>query len=387
MPRVCAAGRPCAGSGSSIPTMARNDGPMTPDDDAQFYRGGRDGAGEPSSPRRNGRAQVDDSAIDDRVVDLNDEEESPFLRAQKRVPVRRSALPKKTANRLRIVVIGMLILGVAGGMAAMTYRYGAHSWRFRLESSDYVEITGAQHVSRAQILQIMAPDISKNVFFIPLAERKHQIEELPWVESAAVMRLLPNRVKIDVRERTPVAFAQVGSRIELVDRNGVLMATPESQADYSFPVIQGMGDNDPLSMRSAQMKIYNSLMKDLDANGANYSKDLNEVDLSDPEDVKVTVADAQGAVIIHLGSANFLERYKIYVAHVQEWRQQYPKLNSVDLRYERQVILNPDLKGAGSTPASAPVSNEPAAAAPAAESATATQAPSRHKPSARRSRQ
>lgn len=359
---------------------------MTPEDEDRFYRGGRDGAGDSPSSRRPSRSQLDESpALDDRVVDLNDEEESPFLRAQKRVPVRRSAIPKKTANRLRIVVIVMVVLGIAGSVGYMLYHYGAHSWRFRLESSDNVEVAGAQHVSRAQILQIMAPDLSRNVFFIPLAERKRQIEEIPWVESAAVIRLLPNRVRIQIKERTPVAFAQVGSRIELVDSNGVMMATPESQADYSFPVIQGMNDSDPLSVRSAQMKIYNTLSHDLDANGANYSKDVNEVDLTDPEDVKITVADSQGAVVIHLGSANFLERYKIYVAHVQEWRQQYPKLNSVDLRYERQVILNPDMHGA--QPAPVPAAASPAASAPAAPVEETTPPPSaKHKPSARHKR-
>jgi len=359
--------------------MARNDGPTTPEEDGQFYRGGRDGKTE-SSSRRASRAQIDDSPIDDRVIDLNDEEESPFLRAQKRVNVRRSAIPKKTANRLRIVLI-ILVAGAAiGSVGAFLYRYGSHSWRFRLESSDNVEVSGAKHVSRAQILHIMAPDLSRNVFFIPLAERQKKIEEIPWVESAAVMRLLPNRVKIEIKERTPVAFAQVGSKIELVDASGIMMNTPESQADYSFPVILGMSETDPLTVRSAQMKIYNTLMQDLDANGANYSKDINEVDLSDPEDVKITVADKDGAVVIHLGSQNYLERYKIYVGHVQEWRQQYPKLNSVDLRYERQVVLNPDLRGAQSgAPVTAPVS------IPALDESAPKQAP-KHKPTARRHR-
>lgn len=363
--------------------MARNDGPTTPEDDSQFYRGGRDGKAE-SSSRRASRAQTDDSPLDDRVIDLNDEEESPFLRAQKRVNVRRSAIPKKTANRLRIVLLILVVIAVISSVGAFIYRYGTHSWRFRLESSDNVEVTGAQHVSLAQILRIMAPDLSRNVFFIPLADRQKQIEEIPWVESAAVMRLLPNRVKIQVKERTPVAFAQVGSKIELVDATGVMMATSESQADYSFPVIQGMSATDPLSVRSAQMKIYNTLMHEMDSNGANYSKDINEVDLSDPEDVKITVADKDGAVVIHLGSSNYLDRYKIYVGHVQEWRQQYPKLNSVDLRYERQVILNPDLRGQqGGAAVPAPVDM------PAVEDSAPKAAPKaapKHKPSARHHR-
>jgi len=34
------------------------------------------------------------------------------------------------------------------------------------------------------------------------------------------------------------------------------------------------------------------------------------------------------------------------VSHVREWRQQFDKLESVDLRYDRQIIVNPDLQGA-----------------------------------------
>src|SRR5205814_2926656 len=46
------------------------------------------------------------------------------------------------------------------------------------------------------------------------------------------------------------------------------------------------------------------------------------------------------------GSSNYLDRYQVYVGHVREWRQQFDKVESVDLRYDRQIIVNPDLNGA-----------------------------------------
>jgi cell division protein FtsQ len=114
---------------------------------------------------------------------------------------------------------------------------------------------------------------------------------------------------------------------------------------YSFPVILGMNPGEPASTRAARMKIYNDLVSQLDAGGTHYSQDLSEVDLSDAEDVKVVASDPQGEVLVHLGSSNYLERYKVYVSHVREWRQQFDKLESVDLRYDRQIIVNPDLQG------------------------------------------
>ena len=296
---------------------------------------------------------------DARLVDLEEEEqESPFLRGQKRVSVRRGSLPPKTANRLMWVVLSLVVLGILGAAGATVYRYGKHSWRFRIDSSDQIEVAGADHVAHAQIMEVMGGDIGRNIFFVPLAERKQQLEQIPWVESASVMRFVPNRLRIEIHERTPVAFARIGSHISLIDAGGTLMElAPGGKHKYSFPVIEGMNAGEPLSTRAARMKNYNELVREIDSSGARYSQELSEVDLTDPEDVKVLAADANGEVLVHLGSGNYLQRYKTYVTHVQQWRQQFDKLESVDLRYDGQIIVNPDLNGmarqAALTPAAA----------------------------------
>src|SRR5207237_7724072 len=218
------------------------------------------------------------------------------------------------------------------------------SWRFRIDSGEQIEIIGLRNVTRTQAMEVMGGDIGRNIFFVPLSDRKKQLEQIPWIESATVMRLLPNTLRVDIRERTPVAFVRIGSKIALMDANGVVLEMPPNSAGvkYSFPVIVGAGDSEPLSVRAARMKIFNSLMQSFDSEGAQRSHDVSEVDLSDPEDVKVTVDDPQGAVLIHLGNADFLTRYKVYLAHAAEWRQQFTKLESVDLRFDGQVIVNPD---------------------------------------------
>jgi cell division protein FtsQ len=312
-----------------------------------------------SEPARRAR-NAGESPLDARMFDLDDEAESPFLRGQKRVSVRRGALPRKAASRVKILLI-FLGVGLAIGVLGIALRrYGTESWRFRLDSSDNLSITGTNNVSRAQVRTVMASDIDRNVFFVPLEERKKQLEQIPWVQSATVMRLLPNRLRIDITERTPVAFVEVGSHIALIDANGVIMElSPGQTTKYSFPVVIGISESDPLSTRAARMKIYSQFAKELDSSGGHYSADISDVDLSDPYDIKATVTDPQGAVLVHLGPANFLEHFKVYVAHVQEWRTQFKKLESVDLRYDHQVIVNPDSpgvevpQGAANTPASA----------------------------------
>ena len=301
---------------------------------------------------------------DARLVDLEAEQESPFLRGQKRVSVRRGSLPKKTANRLMWVGVALVALAILGAAGLGLYRYGKHSWRFRIDSSDQIEVAGAQHVAHAQIMEVMGGDIGRNIFFVPLAQRKQQLEQIPWVESASVMRFVPNRLRIEIHERTPVAFARIGSHISLIDAGGTLMElAPGGKHRYSFAVIAGMNAGEPLSTRATRMKNYNELVRELDSGGAHYSQELSEVDLSDSEDVKVLAADANGEVLVHLGSGNYLQRYKTYVTHVQQWRQQFEKLESVDLRYDGQIIVNPDLNGMARQPALTPAAAKAAMAA------------------------
>lgn len=288
---------------------------------------------------------------DARLVDLEADQESPFLRRQRRVSVRRGSLPKKTANLLKWLALALVILAVLGASAAVLYRYGKHSWRFRIDSSDQIEVSGAQHVSHGQIMEVMGGDIGRNIFFIPLAQRQHQLEQIPWVESASVLRFVPNRLRIEVHERTPVAFARIGSRISLIDAGGYLMElAPGGKHKYSFPVIDGMNAGEPLSTRSVRMKNYNELMRQLDSSGAHYSQEISEVDITDTEDVKVLTSDPNGEVLVHLGTGNYLQRYRIFVTHVQAWRQQFTKLDSVDLRFDGQIIVNPDLEGMARQP-------------------------------------
>lgn len=294
---------------------------------------------------------------DDLDLEELDNEEAQFLRTDRRVPVRRGPLPKKAANQLKLAGAIATAVLLCGGLAAWGYSYGMHATRFRLESSDAVEINGVHNASRAHVMEVAAADIGRNVFFIPLDERKKQLEQIPWVEQATVMRLLPNRISVTIEERTPVAFAQIGPRISLIDANGVVMGMPaDRKTKYSFPVIRGIAETEPLSSRAAAMKIYNRLVSDLGSSdtdgaaGTNYVRQLSEVDLSDPEDVKVTANDPGGTMVVHLGPTDFLPHYKLYVAHIGEWRQQFPNLQSVDLRYEGQVVVNPDKPQAAQKP-------------------------------------
>ncbi len=305
-------------------------------------------------PRKsvNRREGISARAVDlDHTIDLDDDDAAQFLRTEKRVPVRRGALPAKTVSWLKIGTAFVAVVIVCLVVKEAAIQYAEHSWRFRIDSSDNVEVTGVHNAPRAQVMDVAAHDLARNIFKVPLDERKQQLEQIPWVESATVMRLLPNRLAVTIKERTPVAFVQIGPRISLIDTNGVVMGMPANrQTKYSFPVIHGITETEALSSRVAAMKIYNRLVQELDSgdgakDSANYVRQLSEVDLSDPKNVSVTVSNSAGTVVVYLGETDFLNGYKRYLATIADARRQYQNVQSVDLRFEGQIVVNPDRKG------------------------------------------
>ncbi len=272
---------------------------------------------------------------------------------------------------------GALVLAGAAAAAFLgVRRFLLHDSLFRIESSSSIQILGNSHVTRPELLSTFGEDIGRNIFYVPLAQRRTDLESLPWVERATVMRLLPDRLRVSVVERTPIAFVRQGSHIGLVDANGVLLdmaATTAShrRQDYSFPVVVGISSSDPLSTRAARMKIFQRFTDELDATGENISHQLSEVDLSEPEDVRALIFDKDADILVHFGDVDFLDRYHSFEAHLAEWRQQYPHLSSVDMRYPRQVVL--EMQPGTSSESANATADATADGQEAAQPATATQ--------------
>lgn len=217
-----------------------------------------------------------------------------------------------------------------------------HDARFRINSTVDIQSTGLAEVTRGEILPVFGEDIGRNIFFVPLAERRRQLEQIPWIQQATVMRLLPDQIHVAIVERQPVAFVRHGQQIGLVDANGVLLNMPPAllaKHHYSFPVLTGIDAADPLPSRKTRVDLYERMMADLDANGQHNSEQLSEIDLTDPEDARVLMPEQGTDILAHFGEDHFLDRYRRYKAHIAEWRQQYPKLAAVDLRYDQQVVL------------------------------------------------
>ncbi|MGB8846320.1 MAG: FtsQ-type POTRA domain-containing protein [Terracidiphilus sp.] len=312
----------------------------------------------------------------------DDEEELPRRRRRFDTPSGPWYRPTTKFGRVVLSLAALVLLGGLISSFILLRNFLERDPHFRIAGVQDIQAAGLNQVSRQDILPAFGADIGRNIFFIHLNDRRKQLEQIPWIEHATVMRLLPNQIRVVIKGRTPIAFVRLGSDIELADASGVVLSmSPEAMTThhYSFPVVTGIDPRDPLPSRRARMAVYQRLIGELDSTGRHFSNQISEIDLTDPEDARVLMPEQGADILAHFGDDRFLERYQRYQAHIAEWRQQYPHLSAVDLRYDNQVVLEmaPSSGGAPAAVSSTdgkPVAN-PAPAAPDSSAEAAKPSP------------
>ena len=243
-------------------------------------------------------------------------------------------------DRRRKIALAILCLGCLAVAGWSIVRFLLSDPRFFLAS---VELRGRRFASSSQVEDKFVSDRGRSLLRTPLEQRRRELEQIPWVHSATVARVFPNRIAVQVEERAPVAFLWTSEGVSLIDEEGVILDSPP-QASFTFPVARGIAAQDPLAERRVKMQLFMALMKDLDParRDSRLREEVSEVDLSDPQDARAVVADGSGATLLHLGKENFLSRYLTYANHLGQWKQKFANIQSVDLRFEGQVIINAD---------------------------------------------
>jgi cell division protein FtsQ len=248
-----------------------------------------------------------------------------------------------------------VVLSVLITLGIFTRRFLIRDPHFRIVGATSIQSSGLAEVNRTEVLPVFGEDIGRNIFFVPLSQRREQLEAIPWVQQATVMRFLPDQLRVNIIERKPVAFVREGARVELADADGVILSMPPvmmAQHHYSFPVITGIDARDSLASRRARMAVYQKFMAELDQNNQHLADQVSEIDLSDPEDLRATMPEQGSDILAHFGDDHFLERLQLYKTHIAAWRRLSPNLIGVDLRYSDNVPLEtaPDSTATASAP-------------------------------------
>jgi cell division protein FtsQ len=283
--------------------------------------------------------------------ELVTDDEPRYLRRQKPVEIRRKKFGAKNWSLYRRVSLWVLTAAAVAVVCFFAADFALHSQQVLLKKTDQIELLGNHTVARDAVVNVFYPDREHSVLTIPLNKRRSQIEQIGWVESASVQRILPNRLRVEVTERTPIAFVRNSGEISLIDAHGVILDRRADQ-DMRFPIISGVSDSLPRDERERRMQTYQELVRALDVVHAGSSDLLSEVDLSNPKNVRIVMAGIPGvsatqAVNIKFGGGDFVSKYRMLVENFAQWQANAGCVHSVDLQFTRQVVLNPDSSGCG----------------------------------------
>jgi cell division septal protein FtsQ len=251
----------------------------------------------------------------------------------------------------RALVVGRFVLALAffGGGGVLLTRQVAQATSLHV---DRIVIRGNERLQDGEVRALLEGLRGEHVLRVDLDRWRRRVETSPWVEQAALRRVLPSTIEVFIRERQPLAIGRRGGDLYLVDAAGrIIDDYGPNYAQFDLPIVDGLvpkpsrrGDPEVDEDRaSLAARVVASLRR----NDAVY-RSVSQIDVSDPRNATVILEGDRALVL--LGDDQFAERLESYVELKPALLAQVPEIEYVDLRFENRVYVRPAgsrEKGAG----------------------------------------
>lgn len=252
-------------------------------------------------------------------------EESPFLRrrVQTRVRPRRRGWPSRLLVTLQVAAI-LILLGV-GAWAA--YQKVTGSERLRVGR---VEVQGSHFLSEGEVRELLGRAVGENILSLDIEALKARLRASPWVADATVTRTLPDTVRVEIRERVPLALAEV-DRLYLMDGEGALVDIYGPRTGvFDLPIVRGLLGVDEESRRDRARRA-GVLLSDL----AELGQEISEVFVEPSGDLRV-VLRGPGEVLL-FGDPPYRQRFVTFLSLRRELAEKSPGAEHFDLRFRGRI--------------------------------------------------
>lgn len=168
---------------------------------------------------------------------------------------RRRGLSTWLSRRLRIVLVGALVLGLAGGGAVLVRASGGPAGLVGAVGDGALAATGTLGLKVREILvegrsrvpasTVMATlDVRRGtpILGVGIDALRVHLEAIPWIESAVVERRLPDTIYVHLTERQPLALWQHNGHFSVIDAKGVVVQDEVGEFAH-LPIV--VGDDAP----------------------------------------------------------------------------------------------------------------------------------------------
>ena len=223
------------------------------------------------------------------------DEEPRYLRRQKPLEIRRRKFGRgswPTYRRWLLAGAGLLATGCASAITATRFLpvlSARGAGRLRSDRNHRQSLRQPRRHHR-KIRRRSRARASCAFRSTPAAQRSRRF---PGSRRPASQRALPNRIRVEITERTPVAFLRTGNELALVDANGVILDRP-LEGDFRFPVVSGFDETMPLPDRAEAHAPLRRVMKEIDLARAGRQRAGQRSGSLRRQDLRATLAGLPG---------------------------------------------------------------------------------------------
>ena len=253
-------------------------------------------------------------------------EASPFLRPRRRAQVRPRRRGTAARALLVVQVVGVGLLAVAGAWTAWQRVFASE--RLRVGK---LEVRGSHFLSEGEVRELMGPAVGESILALNIEGLKARLRSSPWVADATVTRALPDTVRVEIRERVPLALAEL-DRLYLMDEEGGLIDIygPRTGA-FDLPIVRGLLNVEEESRRDRARRA-GTLLADL----AELGSEVSEVYVEPSGDLRI-VLRGPGEVLL-FGDPPYRQRLVTFLSLRRELSERAPGAEHFDLRFRGRIF-------------------------------------------------
>jgi cell division protein FtsQ len=223
------------------------------------------------------------------------------------------------------------ILSVLGGLLL----YMQTSPRFEVVR---IGIRGHARLTPESIVEQLNIQSHTNIFQIQLDTIQQKLESMQWVKKAEVYRNFPNKLNINLSERTPFALIKL-DELHLVDQDGVVLGALASGSAIRLPIITGaFVDHINLKGENPQLGQALHAIYELMHSPNPLLKNIRKIRIECLENATFLSNDSFPEVRVSLIN---------YQQNLQHLEKVYSELKlenlaSIDLRFDKRIIVTPN---------------------------------------------
>jgi cell division septal protein FtsQ len=201
-----------------------------------------------------------------------------------------------------------------------------------------VMVEGAHYLTQDEVLQTANLDTGDGMFKMDLSQLSQNLKKLSWVDQVFIERRLPSSILISIRERKPVALLDNGS-LYGVDKEGRILSPSDALINQDLPLISGVsfgadavGTTQTAQILKPALDFFNFMAKKDDV----LAHDVSEVNLSEPESLKVTFINGTQVTFNTMVSDTDLKRMALVLGDLNEKGK---KASTMDFRYRDMAFV------------------------------------------------